>query len=239
MKERVFTLMWGSAWSRYGQKFAESFREYWPRKVELVIVTDRTLPIGWATQVRLTDVPGYVDFMVKHRKDSLANGMGHRRRKSSNSYGHSWKHDAVKWGPQGLCAVAGLEGLEDGDLLCWLDADVETTNTVPRHWISVLLEGHDLACLQRPGQHPEIGFWAARITPDTRAIIHRFAAFYISGEVFNLRQWHSAFVFGEALHSSPALKIHDLNSRHLTGHVWPYTALAAYTQHNKGKLKDQ
>ncbi len=238
MKERVVTLMWGTAWERYGRKFVETFQRHWPESVELLIVTDKALPIedDRIRQTLLDDVPGYVEFMTKHRNDPRANGLGHNPRKVDKD-GKDWIHDAVKWAPQGLAPVAALDDLDDGDLLAWLDADVETTADVPRHWINILLAGNDLACLQRGTQHPEIGFWAVRIGVEARALIARFADLYRNGGVFDLRQWHSGFVFGEALERS-SVSINNLNPRLQRGHPWPFTALASYTVHKKGKIKD-
>lgn len=238
MKQRVFTLMWGTAWKRYGRKFAESFRKHWPRDVELMIVTDRTLPVEWATQILLTDVPGYTRFMFDYRHDPRACGYGSKNRKA-NPEKRFWKNDAVKWAPQGLCAVAGLDGLEDGDLLTWMDADVMTIADVPRSWANVLLDGSDIACLQRAQQHSEIGFWAVRVGPGTREMIAAFNRFYADGSVFGLPEWHSAFVFDKALAGVPSLKVRNLVPPGMRGNVWIRTPLNQFTWHLKGRLKDQ
>ncbi len=239
MKQRVITLMWGTAWERYGQKFTETFREFWPDNVELVIVTDKTLPIDWATQISLGRIPGYQFFMDECRDRPLANGIGHRRRKTSKRDGVSWKHDAVKWAPQGLCAVAGLDGMKDGDLLTWLDADVMTKASIPKGWSNVLLDGCDIACLQRADQPSEIGFWAMRVGSKTRKVIEAFNTYYADLTVFNLREWHSGFVFDAAILTVPTVTVRNLVPKGRRGNVWVHTPLNQYMWHLKGKLKDQ
>lgn len=230
--------MWGTAWKRYGQKFTETFREFWPDNVELLIVTDALLPTEHTTQILLDTIPGYHKFMDACRDQPRANGYGQKHRKLDHD-GKSWKNDAVKWAPQGLCAVAGMEGMVDGDLLTWMDADVMTTASVPTAWSNVLLDGHDIACLQRAQQHSEIGFWVMRVGPKTRKICEAFNAYYADLTVFDLREWHSGFVFDAAVETVPDVSVRNLVPPGMRGNVWARTPLKQYTWHLKGKLKDQ
>jgi hypothetical protein len=236
MKERVVTLMWGTAWDRYGKTFVSSFEKYWPDDVELYIVTDKPLPTDRAVQIPLDTVPGYSSFMEKYSADRKAMGYGCTDRKADPAK-RFWKNDAVKWAPQGLAPRAALDGLLSGDVLIWLDADVETIAKPPRHWCNVLLAGADMACLQRDRQHSEIGFWCARIGFITMLAIDRFADMYESGDVFYLPEWHSGYVFDAALAENPTVKIRNLSAGG-RGHVWPASLLARYTIHKKGKIKD-
>ena len=236
MKERVHTLMFGSAWERYGEKFVSTFSKFWPSKVELWIFTDKPLPTDRAHQVLLSSVSAYTKFMDKYGSDRKAMGYGCSDAKTDPEK-RFWKKDAAKWGPQGLVPRVALDGLGSGDLLCWLDADVETIDAVPLHWINVLLAGADVACLQRERQHSEIGFWAARVGVKTIPAIKRFSELYESGDVFGLSEWHSAFVFDQAIASCPDLAIRNLSPIG-RGHVWPGSQLARYTIHKKGKIKD-
>lgn len=237
MKQRVVTLMWGTAWQRYGRKFVETFERYWPADVELYIITDKPLPTERAVQIRLDDVPGYQEFMRLHGESRVAMGYGSTDRKADPAK-RFWKHDAVKWAPQGLAPRAALDGMKSGDLFCWLDADVETIAAPPKYWLNILLAGADMACLQRERQHSEIGFWVARMGKGSEAAIRRFAEIYESGDVFEYQEWHSGFIFDRALSSQPDIKIHNLSPTG-RGHVWPQSPLARYTVHKKGKIKDQ
>ncbi len=235
MKTRVCTLMWGTAWDRYGRAFAETFGKHWPEDVELSIVTDKPLPTERATQIDLGGITGYRAFMETWGEDRRAQGYGCTDRKADPAK-RFWKRDAVKWGPQGLAPRACLEGLETGDILAWFDADVETTRDVPAGWLDTLLDGHDVACLQRPAQHSEIGFYAVRIGPATRRFLDLFGDIYASGRFIGLPETHSAYVFDEAL-STFRLKIRNLNKANIRGHVWPLSPLSEYTKHKKGKMK--
>lgn len=56
MKTTVISLMWGNAWERYGRNFVDTFDKFWPRSIEMVVVSDRplelprgrTVPLGQA-----------------------------------------------------------------------------------------------------------------------------------------------------------------------------------------------
>jgi hypothetical protein len=228
--------MWGSAWERYGQKFVESFDRYWPGDVELTIVTDRPLPTSRARQIPLDTVPG-IDFLTRWTGSEMAEGRTSNDGKAQPGK-RFWKHDAVKWAPQCLAPVSAIDGLSSGDLCIWLDADVETIAPVPDHWGNILMNGKDVACLLRGKQHPEIGFWAVRVGTQTLGMVDKAAEIYTSDAVFDLPEWHSAYVWGEALKFTPGLTVNNLNRTMMRGHCWPHTALARYTIHKKGKIKD-
>lgn len=239
MTVRVVSLCWGTAWERYGRTFAQTFADNWPADVELVIVTDRFIGLPRGKQAPLELISGYRAFLDRWSSDMAA--MGHRAPQGTktNENGYSWRHDAVKWMPQALAPIPGIEGLEDGDIFVWFDADTETTSKVPARWIESLLGDADVACIRRPGRHTEIGFYAMRMGPGTRRVLRLFADFYLNDSVFKLTEWHSAFVWDRALETEPELRVHDLNPTGARGHAWPKTTmLADKTLHHKGKRKD-
>lgn len=232
---RVVTLMYGSAWERYGNIFATTFHRYWPAEADLVVVADRDLPLKRGRVTALNDIPGVVEFRARWNGHPKAAGMG-RLGVKVDEKGYSWRHDALKWMPQAMAPLAALDDMQDGEVLCWLDADVETTSAVPADWVEGLLGDCDVACLQRAGTHSEIGFYACRISPDTKAMLRHFAGLFADDTIFSLREQHSAFAFDVALNAAPWLKIRNL-SPGKRGHVWPSTALADHAVHKKGKRK--
>lgn len=234
--------MWGTAYERYGQAFLASFFRHWPKATELVVFTDRIftaaeMPEG--RQVMLSSIPTYEDFKERWGFDKGANGYEPPARARVNAAGYSWRHDAVKWMPQAVVPEVAADGLRDGDLLVWLDADVETIADVPRDWIDSLLGVADVACLQRTPWHSEIGFYAVRLGMRTRLFLQIFAEIYATSEVFRMPEHHSGFVFDRALERVGPVKIRNL-SPGLRGHVWPNVPeLSKYTVHKKGKRKDE
>lgn len=239
MKVRVVTLMWGTAWERYGKDFVRTLDQHWPRSVDRLVFVDHPIPYMRADkQVLFEEMPEIAEFKTRYGQHPGAAGIRPTPTAKVDDNGYSWRHDALKWAPQGIVPAFGLVGLEDGDIFVWLDADVETTSDVPDNWIPRILGDADVAMLQRAGQHSEIGFYALRVSHETTKLLQTFAALYLTGQVFDLKEWHSAYVFDRALERQPGLKIKNL-SPGIRGHVWPKTVLAEHTIHKKGKRKDK
>lgn len=239
MRVRVCSLCWGTAWERYGRGFVESFTRHWPADIELLLVTDDVVWLTRGRQVELQGIQGYREFVERWASVPVANGRERPEGGKVDASGYSWRHDAVKWMPQALAAIPGASGLEDGDIFVWFDADTVTTAKVPPRWVEDLLGDADVACLARPGKHTEIGFYAMRMSDRTRRVLRAFADLYIDDTIFRLSEQHSAFAWDRAIETQPGLIVRNLNTRGGRGHVWPHTVLAEFTEHRKGKRKDQ
>lgn len=234
----VMTLMWGDALERYGRVFLTTFDAYWPKEVGLVVTTDRELPIQMpgriVRQVALDSVSGARDFRKRWADTVVGEGRGHV------GGPRDWRHDAVKWAPQGLSPTAMVSDLPDGEVVCWLDADVETFAQVPAGFVERLLgQEDDLVHLGRSRTHSEIGFYALRLNRATRFMLEVFATLYRADEIFSLREQHSAYAFDRACEVAGS---RGLRTRSLTtggGHVWWQTELGCYLDHKKGKRKDR
>lgn len=238
MRARVVTLMYGSAYERYGKEFLRTFDEFWSG-VELLVVADRDYGFGKHLYVPLKSVDGYSQFMDRWGADPVARGMRPPNNAKRDANGYSWRHDACKWMPQALAPIAALEGMQDGDLVTWLDADVRTTAPASAVWLGDLIVDADVACLQRDGSHSEIGYFSVRLNRHTRTAITLFAELYRSGEIFNLKEWHSAFAWDAAFNSVAGLITTKSLNPGGKGHVWPNTRLAECLIHDKGKRKDK
>lgn len=239
MKTLVFTLCWGTAWERYGKNFVESFDRYWLPAVDLALITDQPHPMPRGTMIDLDAIEGVREFRARWKGSRRATGWEPLAGMKRDERGYSWRMDAAKWMPQALAPIGGLLLVQDGDILCWFDADVVTTSLVPVNWVEMLLDDHDVAMLQRGSYHSEIGFYAIRVSARTRQLLLRFADFYRTDAVFGLKEWHSAYVFDRALEMFPGLTINNLNRENGKGHVWPKTRLAGHTEHRKGNRKDK
>jgi len=62
VKVHACTLMWGTAWERYGHKFAETFH-YWDESIDLTLVADRNVPFNRPRIAKLQEIPGYDKFV--------------------------------------------------------------------------------------------------------------------------------------------------------------------------------
>lgn len=236
MQVRVVTAMWGTAFERYGEAFLVAFRKHWPANTDLVIISDRELPIEPARRIALQGIPGVPDFKRQWGMSAVANGYNRPAGSKTNTAGYAWRYDAVKWMPQAVSPLAASVGMSEG-ILVWFDADVITNSPVNDRWLGEIMGDADIAYLGREPKHSEIGFMGFRL-PAAQPVIDLFAKLYTSGAVFDLEEWHSAFVFDVARKRAGA----SLRQVNLTpggrGHVWAESPLGKHTSHFKGERKD-
>lgn len=244
MSLTVVTGAWGPRRVDYAKPFAESFDRHWPRSVKLVIYTDGKIPVPDWAEVRLIDkCEGYTAFMTRHAGDPVKSGQkpapGAHWKASCLAKGYNFRFDALRFAGQGFIPDDAAQRMNDGDVLCWLDADVVTRRAVSEDWVEGLIGLADGAYLGRAPKHSEIGFWAVRLGIATRAFLHDFATAYRTDAVFDLREWHSAYAWDDARRR--AGRYGAVNMRDLTpgghGHVFAMSPLASHLIHNKGLRK--
>lgn len=222
----------------YGESFLRTFDKFWPKSVELRVYVEDPTPMPRDAYRLLWNIPGAREFHLQHANNADCQGrVPHGNWKDAEkSKGYSFRHDAYKFWKQMLIPNQAAKELQEGDVLCWLDADVETTAPVPEGEIERLLGDAEVCYLGRARQHSEIGFWAVRINPQTRAFLDNIAKMYTTGEVFGLSEWHSAFVW-DHVRNGMRLKERNLCGPQAHGHVWPQSPLARWSVHHKGPRK--
>ena len=223
---------------QYGERFLKSFDQHWPRDIELEVWVEEPMPMPRRACRLLFDIPGAAEFHQRHAESPAAKGLVPQPvwKDKERGRGYSFRTDAYKFWKQILIPEASTTGMADGDILVWLDGDVDTTRPVPSGLVPDLLGDAEVCYLGRARGHSEIGFWAVRLNPRTRQFLHEIALLYTTDEVFRLPEWHSAFVWDHVRRAS-RLKEQNIVPAGLCGHVWPYTPLARYTRHDKGKRK--
>lgn len=223
---------------QYGERFLESFNRHWPSEIQLQVYVEDLSSSGPMVERSLWDIPGAREFHERHADNPAAQGRTRQPcwKDKEQGRGYSFRTDAYKFWKQILIPEAASLDMTDGDILVWLDADVETTRAVPRDFIPNLVLDNEVVYLGRANAHSEIGFWAVRLNRRTRRFLHEIAEVYRTDHVFQLREWHSAFVW-DHVRSSFGMKERNLVRPGLRGHVWPFTVLAGYTRHDKGPRK--
>lgn len=221
----------------YGQRFLDTFDRHWPKSIDLVVYGENPVPMPRGRFHLLSDCNGVTEFIERHKGNPEANGKkprkGWREREIANGY--CFRFDAVKFSRQCFIPEAAAADMADGDILAWCDADVMTLADVPEGFIEGLLQGFDMTFLGRTGTHSEIGFWAVRLNPQTRAFLTAFADVWRSDKVFDLPEWHSAYVFDHCRKASNVRQI-DMTPGG-RGHVWTTSPLHRFTDHLKGDRK--
>lgn len=229
----------------YGERFLRAFDRFWPRDTQLLVYVEEPTPMPRDAERSLWAISGALAFNDRHKLSSAAQGRLPQLcwKNRERFAGYSFRSDALKFYKQILIPEAAatdqrLGALADDDVLVWLDGDVETTRPVPADFVELTLGGAEVAFLGREQSHSEIGFWALRINDRTRAFLAGIAEVYRTDGVFQLREWHSAFVWDHVRLSSGLIE-RDLceTAKIRRGHVWPYTVLARYMRHDKGPRK--
>lgn len=254
MKYHVCTLMYGSAFERYGRKFLTGALSYLDTEVQLHVVHDGTVNGFEDTSISYYDLdtlPHYKSFMKNYEFNDRANGKNIDGAKLDEN-GVSWRHNAVKWAPQAFAPFAVSDQRyqhnyaqntkpEDGGVFIWLDADIVITSLLSTKWLDKVIGNADVTYLGRPNQHPEIGWYSFKIDKHFRELMDLWSCCYSSGAVFEFKEWHSAYTWGLMLDRYTIKKenaiIKNLNTSLGRGHVWPDTILAEKTVHLKGKRK--
>lgn len=224
---------------QYGRRFLASFDRYWPKEVELQVYTEVFEPMAREACRSLWTCPG-----SRELKEQLGQSARYQGREPFSAWkdkevraGYSYRFDAAKFWKQILIPETAATGLDDGDVLIWLDGDVETTAKIPDNFVDLVLpEGLDIAYLGREPKHSEIGFWAVRIDVETRVFLSGLANCYRTGEFKGMSEWHSAYVW-DRVRERFNLREHNLCKPGARGHVWPNTILGQWTRHDKGKRK--
>ena len=227
-----------SGWVEYGQRFLETFCRYWPQSVKLIVYAEVPVYMPRGECRLIWEIPGCQDFLERHVNSRKARGTAINPatwKPRAVLHGYNWRFDAYKWCKQGFIPLAASEHAK-GDLLCWLDGDVVTHRDVPEGFIESLLpDGKDVAYLGRgKNYHSEIGFQLYRL-PQARPMLQRFRDYYASDEVFQLEEWHSAYVFDKA-RKETGIAGHDLTPGGV-GHVWFQSPLRECLDHLKGARK--
>lgn len=225
---------------QYGERFLRSFDRFWPAEIELRVYVEEPTPMPRGAERSLWAVPGALGFADRHRNDAAISGREQRPcwKQRERRMGYSFRTDAMKFFKQIMipqAAALDIPFMDDGDILVWLDGDVETLRPVPPDLIPKLLSSGEIAFLGRGAKWAEIGFWAVRLNPATRRFLDDIAEQYRTDAFLELPQWHSAFIWDHVRLQA------GLAERDLTpggqGHVWPMSPLARYTRHDKGARK--
>lgn len=232
---------WGrTCWHKYAHYFVETFKRFWPADVPLVAYVEEGDPVIalYATIRALGSCEGAIEFIERHGDIPERNGTAPTPAWESKHKlsGYNFRFDAVKFSRQGFIPYHAALAAET-EYLVWFDADVVFTRKIdPREIVRLLPADKHIAYIGRLKYHPDIGFQLYRL-PQALPFLKLFRDFYASDEVFKLPEWHSAYVWREALVRS------GIASLNLTpdaiGDAWAGSPLGTFSVHRKGKRKDQ
>lgn len=70
-----------------------------------------------------------------------------------------------------VAPAAAADDMADGDLLGWLDPDIEVNSAVPSYVVPHLIKDADLAFIGREDGETDLGFWVVRLSRPVRAFL--------------------------------------------------------------------
>lgn len=74
-----------------------------------------------------------------------------------------------------IMPAATADDMADGDLLAWLDPDIETIAAMPSYVIPQLIKDADLCFIGRKPGDTDLGFWAVRLSAPVRRFLRELA----------------------------------------------------------------
>ena len=198
-------------------KFLESVLSKWEPKIKLNCYTHNVDLENYVvpdakniTFNSLHDVETYDSFHETFKKHNGTEG---------ETVDYNWKLDALRWSHKVFALTESAFNLvaasDNPGWLIWIDADSYTLNRLTKKDIlAILPEGADVVCLERTDQeYHEGAFMAFNLnSQSTQDLLGDLRGAYISGEVFNYREWHDSFIFTRLLtiYKAHGLKVSNL-----------------------------
>lgn len=229
-------------WDAYARNMVASVRENWPSDTKLVVYTEEALPLTAPASVEFRPPPrASVLFQQRHGADPEARGVQPRQgfswKAKDRKAGYSFRYDAVKFSKMAFYAADAAQKC-DTHTMIWLDGDTLTYRRVPDGLIDELFGNAAVVYLGREPYHPDTGFVGFRGGAGL-AVARTWGGLYESGEIFKLREWHSAYAFRHAV--SRHVRDHGLVARDLTPggkkHVFFQCKVGEYIDHLKGERR--
>lgn len=248
MNIAVVTTFPNNSWNIYSKKMLESFVQYWPSSVPLMVQLDDDL------------LYPQVDKIVRSQ-DGIAVGQEAEHaafveRNKDKDDPTNYRKQAVRFCHKVFAIHRAYEAAkkqkEAGGMsiryLIWLDADVHTTRAVTEEEIKACLpkEGDAAAYLGRKDwEHSECGWLAFDLENGGDRYIEDFVRYYKpwkddkeqSADVFYLEQWHDSWVFDNILDYMG--KATNLTENKSGMDIWPHSPMGAWSTHYKGPQAKQ
>jgi len=238
MKTLVVSTFNRAGWDLYAHRMESSFRAHWPAEFDLMLFSEDTASGGAIYPPRMAQK--IARFMSRHKDNPAHRGIVPDPINGGTRY--NFKFDAVKFAHKVFAIEqAAYCSVVDYDRLIWIDADVVTLRPVPVDFIDGFMSnGANLGCLTRTKKNKstETGFVIFNICGPVLNLIARMAAIYETDHIFQLAEWHDAFVFDYCRAQMPGLRVASLSGAYEShGHPFINGPLGQYMDHLKGDAR--
>lgn len=153
----------------------------------------------------------------------------------------NYKYDAVRFSYKVFSLIAGTKF---GEKIFYIDADCIFLKKIDKYFVNNFLPNtKSISYYFRKYKHPETGFFAININNTvSKEFISEYKNMYTSGNIFNLKEQHDAYVFGNIMgkiidkHPDQVKFNGDKNSEHIIAND---DFVNQFIDHTKGELRKQ
>lgn len=213
----------------YGQQFVDSFMDY-GKPLPIILYHESMQDVPWHSRLTWINLDTDTDrqqFIQDHGNDPEKVADERFPNQQSIRFCHK------------VFALTDAAKRCETEWLIWCDADVLFHDDIVKH-LPKILDGYDLAYLGRTDMpYTECGFVAYRVHANpVLSLLDDMRHYYTSGEIFSRPKtdWHDSKCFDIARERSnvPPHRWNNLSAGLPGAHVWPKTALAKFSSHQKG-----
>jgi hypothetical protein len=213
----VITTFHPDGYTKYGQRFLESFAKNVDPRIKLLVYAEGILPQNPDTRrIEILNaekaLPKLQAFKEKYKDDPKANGIppDDIKARRPRDWDKKFKWDAVRFANKTYAVFDACTKCRDW--VVWMDADSYIHSTwryedfialLPKDkWITYVGRG------KGSQTWPECGFYGLNLNQNIcKAFIKEFELFYEKAEegIFTLEEWHDSYVFGHILNKMKGL----------------------------------
>jgi hypothetical protein len=225
----------GDHWNIYAKDCIESFIKHWPEDTKLYAYYN-----DWPERGLQSYDPKRVEFIdLMGASQELCEFF---KKFKSPEDTPNWRTDVKRWAYKVYTEYEFfVKNPPKSDVGIWIDADTVTYNDIPKAKLEEWLpKDKDIAVLGREAvNYIEAGFVMMRMTDLNKALFADLFGVWNSGEIYNYREWHDAFVFTRImnLHQAHGLQVENLSPHCADLNAFEASPLVRYMYHNKGMLK--
>lgn len=234
MNIAVVTTFPNNSWDIYSKKMLQTFVQYWPAEIPLMVQLDDDLLYQEVDKV-LRPQDGIA---VGWEKEHVAFVERNKHKDDPQNY----RFQAVRFCHKVFAIKRSLDasikakaaGSESARYLIWMDADVHTTKPVTMGDLKKCLpnDGEAVAYLGRKNwDHSECGWLAFDLESSGNKIIETVFNDYITDNVFNMKQWHDSWIWDRTI---PIYNGTNISPEAKGLEAWPSSPMTDWSVHYKG-----
>jgi hypothetical protein len=150
---------------------------------------------------------------------------------------YQFRLDAVKFSRKVFCLHHFCVNTK-ADIALLMDADTIVKEPVTASDLLPMIPAEaDIALLQRDHEYSEAGFYMVNLRADGMKLAKHFAELYITGDIFELEQWHDSYVLDRAIEQTGVKAVSLSGAGSVTNHPLANGPLGKWFHHDKGRSR--